>query len=54
MLFEKSCFEPNRDGILVEIKAKATLFCLFDLMIPSKTQCVGMALDLEDDFEMDD
>ena len=54
VLFEKSCFEPNRDGILVEIKAKATLFCLFDLMIPSKTQCVGMALDLEDDFEMDD
>ena len=54
VLFEKPCLEPNRDGIFVEIKAKATLFCLFDLMIPSKTQCVGMAPDLEDDFEMDD
>ena len=54
VLFEKSCLEPNRDGFLVEVKARATLFCLFDLMIPSKTQRVGMAPDLEDDFEMDE
>ena len=24
VLFEKLCFEPNRDGILMEVKAKAT------------------------------
>ena len=41
------CNQPCKTGH----RAKASLFCFFDLMIRNETQCVGMAPVLEDDFE---
>jgi hypothetical protein len=52
-VFEHACFKTDEHGNRVEVQAKATLFCLFDLVIPSETQQVGNAPILEDDFEID-
>jgi hypothetical protein len=52
-VFEHACFKTDEHGNRVEVQAEATLFCLFDLVIPSETQQVGNAPILEDDFEID-
>jgi len=61
-MFEHKVFKTDDDGheVLdetgspIEVPAKATLFCLLDLVIPSEGLKAGGEPILEDDFDIDD
>ena len=53
IIFEQKFFQINKHDSEIEVPAKATLFCLVDLIIPNEILQVGNAPILEDDFNMD-